>query len=125
MLSAPCMQTVLVRSRIIPYDKDTPMPQIVVLGGGFAGTYAARELGRLCRDDTTVKITLVSRHNYMVFTPLLAEVAGNSIEPRHAVPPLRAFLKHVRFHEGEVRGVDLSARRVTVEHADARRAELP
>jgi len=63
------------------------VPQIVVLGGGFGGATASRELERRFRHTADVSITLVRRHNYMVFTPLLAEVAGNSVEPRHAVPP--------------------------------------
>jgi NADH:ubiquinone reductase (H+-translocating) len=100
------------------------VPQIVVLGGGFAGATAARELERRFRRDPSVQITVVSRHNYMVFTPLLAEVAGNSIEPRHAVPPLRAFLGKARFHQGEVRRVDLDARVVTVEHADGQHDQI-
>jgi NADH dehydrogenase len=96
-----------------------------VLGGGFAGATITRELERHFRRADDVHITLISRHNYMVFTPLLAEVAGNSIEPRHAVPPLRGFLSKARFHEGEVRAVDLGARVVSVEHADGRVVAIP
>jgi NADH:ubiquinone reductase (H+-translocating) len=101
------------------------VPHIVVLGGGFGGATAARELERRFRHAADVSITLVSRHNYMVFTPLLAEVAGNSVEPRHAVPPLRVFLKKARFHAGEIRDIDLRARTITVEHADARQVQIP
>lgn len=101
------------------------MPRIVVLGGGFGGATIACELERRLGRDADVSITLISRHNYMVFTPLLAEVAGNSIEPRHAVPPLRAFLGRARFHQGEIRGADLRARTVEVEHADGRRVQVP
>src|SRR3712207_1684968 len=100
------------------------MPHIVVLGGGFAGTYAVRELERHFRHDQDTTITLINRYNYMVFTPLLAEVAGNSIEARHAVPPLRIFLKKARFHQGEVRDINLQRRHVTVEHADGRQIPI-
>lgn len=100
------------------------MPHIVILGGGFAGTTVARELEKRFRTNDAVSITLISRTNYMVFTPMLAEVAGNSVEPRHATPPLRVFLKKTRFHQGEVRSIDLQGQHVTVEHADSGEAAI-
>lgn len=101
------------------------MPHIVILGGGFAGLTVARRLERRFHRNADVRITLINRQNYMVFTPLLAEVAGNSIEPRHAVPPLRSFLRQAHFHEGEVRGIDLARRQVMVAHSDGRQVTLP
>ena len=101
------------------------MTQIVILGGGFGGTSAARVLDRAFRDDPGVAITLINRENYMTFTPLLAEVVGNTVEGRHAVPPLRAFFHKVRFQVGEVRAVDVAAQRVTVEYFDGRQEQLP
>ncbi|MEP7187564.1 MAG: NAD(P)/FAD-dependent oxidoreductase [Roseiflexaceae bacterium] len=100
------------------------MPHIVILGGGFAGTAVLRHLDRRFRHDSDVAITLISQHNYMVFTPLLAEVAGNSVEPRHAVPPLRAFCHKARFQESTVRGVELQARRVRIEQSDGKQGHL-
>lgn len=93
---------------------------IVVLGSGFAGTFAARHLDRLFRRDPRVDLTLISRNNYMVFTPLLAEVAGNVVEPRHAVPPLRSFLRKAQFCQAEISGVDVQAREVQITYADQR-----
>jgi NADH dehydrogenase len=100
------------------------MPQIVILGGGFAGTAVLQHLDRRFRPDADVQITLISQQNYMVFTPLLAEVAGNSVEPRHAVPPLRAFCHKARFREGTVKELDLRVRRVTVEHPDGEHVHI-
>ena len=100
------------------------MTHIVVLGGGFAGTYAARTLDTIFANDKSVSITLISRNNYMVFTPLLAEVSGNVVEPHHAVPPLRAFLKKARFQMGEVREINFGAQEVVVEHLDGGSATL-
>lgn len=100
------------------------MPHIVILGGGFAGTAALQRLDRRFRHDPDMKITLVSERNYMVFTPLLAEVAGNSVEPRHAVPPLRAFCHKARFQEATVRGVDLGARQVSVMFSRGEQASI-
>lgn len=100
------------------------MTHIVVLGGGFAGTQLTRSLERHFRNDSTIDITLVSRNNYLTFTPLLPEVSGNGIEERHAVPPIRGLLKKARFHAGEVRGIDPNTQKVSVEHADGKIVEL-
>jgi NADH:ubiquinone reductase (H+-translocating) len=62
------------------------MKRIVVLGGGFDGLAATQHLDRTFRDDE-VEIVLVSDTNFVVYTPMLADVAGGTIEPRHAVPP--------------------------------------
>jgi NADH dehydrogenase len=101
------------------------MPQIVILGGGFAGTAALQRLERSFRHAADVKITLISERNYMVFTPLLAEVSGNSVEPRHAVPPLRAFCHTAHFQEATVQGLDLSARQVGVVYSGGEQAAIP
>lgn len=99
--------------------------RIVILGSGFAGTFTVRRLDRLLRKVPQVELTLISRNNYMVFTPLLAEVAGNVVEPRHAVPPLRAFLHKTQFRQAEVTGIDLSAREVQIAYADQRADRVP
>ena len=64
---------------------------ILILGGGFAGLYAARNIQRLM--GKTVDIEIVNRENYFVFQPLLPEVAGGAISAVNAVSPLR-FLTH-------------------------------
>ena len=63
-----------------------------------------------------MQITLVSRDNYSLFTPMLAEVAGGGIEPSHIVNPIRASLKRTEFREGIVRHIDLVNRTVDTEH---------
>ena len=60
---------------------------VLVLGGGFAGSYVARRLGR---DGATI----VNPNNFMLYTPLLPEAAAGSIEPRHVIVPLRAMAPH-------------------------------
>lgn len=84
------------------------MKRIVVLGGGFGGLATAQHLDRTFRHDDNVEITLVSDTNFVVYTPMLADVAGGTIEPRHAVPPLRAFLKKAHFREATVTGLDVA-----------------
>lgn len=92
------------------------MPHVIVLGGGFAGFSAAMELQRRRRSVKNLRITLIDRNNFMLFTPMLPEVATGSVEPRHITQPLRGSMPHVEFELGEVLGVDEAARCVHVRH---------
>ncbi|RME73526.1 MAG: CBS domain-containing protein, partial [Verrucomicrobia bacterium] len=83
-----------------------------ILGGGFAGVYAAQELGRRLGRTRGRSVALISEENYMVFQPMLAEVAGASVSPRHVVNPLRLLCRHVTIFKGRVETVDWAARSV-------------
>lgn len=83
----------------------------LVAGGGFAGSYVARKLGRR-------GATIVSPENFMLFTPLLPEAASGTLEPRHAVVPLRMMCPHADFVLGRVVRHDADARRVQVQTED-------
>src|SRR5581483_990192 len=85
---------------------------ILVLGGGFAGAYVARLLGER-------GATIVSRENFMLYTPMLPEAASGTLEPRHTVVPLRVMCPHAELLLGDVTAVDLEARtaRLTTEAA--------
>ncbi len=86
-------------------------PRIVIVGGGFGGAYCAQALERrLGRGEA--EVVLLDRQNYFVFYPLLAEAGTGSLEPRHAVVSIRAFLKRTRFIMGSVEGIDTRARTV-------------
>ncbi len=98
-------------------------PRIVILGGGFAGAYCAQALLRKLRRDEA-EVTLIDRHNYFVFHPLLIEAGTGSLEPRHAVVPIRDFIKRGRFLMGEVESVDLRGSSVGVRIGDAPPTEL-
>src|SRR3954452_8742591 len=86
-----------------------PTTRIVILGGGFAGLNTALHLKRLLRGDESISVTLVSRDNYFLMTPLLFEAGSGILEPRHAVNPVRPLFGRTgpRFVEAEVLGVDL------------------
>lgn len=92
------------------------MPRVVILGGGFAGLSAARELQRLRARVRGLEIVLVDRNNFMAFTPLLPEAATGSVEARAVTQPLRKMLPHVHVEMGEVLAVDETAKTVTVKH---------
>lgn len=95
--------------------RTTPI-RIVIVGGGFAGLYTALELEHAFVRDDRVEITLVNRDNFLLFTPMLAEVLSGSIEAQHIVSPLRAFLRKVRFRDSEVDAIDLERQVVTASH---------
>lgn len=82
--------------------------RVVVLGGGFGGAYCARTLAR--RLGSRAEILLIDRNNYFVFYPLLIEAGIGSLEPRHVVVPIRAFLPGGGFRMGEALGIDHAAR---------------
>ena len=88
--------------------------RVLILGGGFAGLAAARHLELHLPKDGSIEATLVSRDNYLLFTPMLAEVAAGLIDADHIVTPTRAFLRRVHALQGEVVGVDLEGRRVRI-----------
>jgi NADH dehydrogenase len=81
---------------------------VLVVGGGFAGAYVARELGGR-------GATVVSKENFMLYTPLLPEAASGTLEPRHCVVPLREMCPHAELILGSVTALDLDARTVAVE----------
>src|SRR4051812_46352957 len=87
---------------------------ILILGGGFGGLYTAKNLERTLRADDKVEVTLVSRDNFFVMTPLLFEASSGILDPRHAVASIRTYLKKVNFLQAEIEGIDLDARKVTV-----------
>lgn len=85
---------------------------IIIVGGGFGAMNAAMALDRQFERGLRAEVTLISRNNFFLFTPLLAEVAASVVEPRHAVNPIRRMLSRVRFIEGTVQGLDPVGRTV-------------
>jgi len=90
---------------------------VLIIGGGFAGAYVARLLrGR--------QATIVSRENFMLYTPLLPEAASGTLEPRHTVVPLRVMCPHAELRLGRVESIDLEARTATGEGRTLRWRDL-
>src|SRR4051812_28064753 len=87
--------------------------RVLILGGGFGGIYTALRLEKILRADEA-EITLVSRDNYFLMTPLLFEAGSGILEPRHSVNPIRTMLRRARFVQAEILKVDLDAKSVLV-----------
>lgn len=86
--------------------------RIVIVGGGFAGSYCARALERRLA-PAEAEIVLLDRRNFFAFTPLLVEAGTGALEPRHAVVPIRSFLGRTRFRMMDVQGIDFERRVIT------------
>src|SRR5260370_39173490 len=84
--------------------------RIVIAGGGFAGLYAAMQFDRRLARRADVEVQLISRENYILFTPMLHEVAAGDLFPGDIINPLRRILRHVKVVEADVRTVDLTGR---------------
>ncbi len=97
-----------------PPPPEPPKRRIVILGGGFAGVETAVNLEYVFGADRSVAITVVSDTNALLFTPMLAEVAGSSLEPTHISSPIRTSLRRSQVVRGPVTSVDLAARCVVV-----------
>lgn len=97
-------------------NKGTQPTQILILGGGFGGLYAALELEKTIARDPNVEITLVNKENFFLFTPMLHEVAASDLDITHIVNPIRKLLKRVRLFDGDVESIDLERKRVIVSH---------
>ena len=91
-----------------------PETRILVLGGGFGGLYAALHLDKAFASDPSVEVTLVSRENYTLFTPMLHEVAAGELEMSDIVNPICKMLRRAVFFEAEAHSIDLPNRRVIV-----------
>jgi NADH:quinone reductase (non-electrogenic) len=85
--------------------------RVVIVGGGFGGLYATRELGKA----PEVEVTLIDRRNHHLFQPLLYQVATGSLAPGEIAQPLRSIFrkrKNVTVLLGEAVGIDVEARQI-------------
>jgi NADH dehydrogenase len=92
------------------------VPHVVIIGGGFGGLDAARTLA-----DADVRLTLLDRHNYHLFQPLLYQVATASLSPADIASPIRWVLRrqrNVTVLLANVRDVDVAGKRVLLDEGD-------
>ena len=88
--------------------------RVVIIGGGFGGLYAAKELG-----DANIKLTLIDRRNFHLFQPLLYQVATGGLSPGDIASPLRAVLnrqKNTKVYKSEVIDIDTKSKEVILRY---------
>jgi NADH:ubiquinone reductase (H+-translocating) len=89
---------------------DVNHPTVVILGAGFGGLWATRGFA-----NQPINVVLIDRHNYHTFLPLLYQVGAAELEPEDIAQSLRKIFwkqANVRFHLGEVRGINFAAKAV-------------
>src|SRR3954447_20091443 len=89
-------------------NPESRVPSVVIVGGGFGGLNAARAL-----DGAAVRVTLVDRHNYHLFQPLLYQVATAALSPGDIASPIRWILRRQRNVDvllGDVARIDAANR---------------
>jgi NADH dehydrogenase len=97
-----------------------PDRQVVIVGAGFGGLYAAVYLEKALRRERSARIVLLDKENYHLFLPMLHEITSGGVEPRHVVRPLRPLFRKTRvdFRRAEVRVIDLERRRILTDHGE-------
>ena len=88
--------------------------KIVILGGGFAGVECTRQLESEFGNDPEIELVMISEDNFLLFTPMLPQVASGMIETRHIVLPIRTICKKTKFYEGRIKNIDPYGKLVTI-----------
>src|ERR1700685_2598467 len=100
--------------------------RVPILGGGFCGVCAARWLEKVLAGRDGLEVTLITRENYFLFSPMLPEVAAGELEQKTVVNPLRKLLRRVKSFVGTIEEINLDARHILVSHGfDGHQHELP
>ncbi|HXA49150.1 MAG TPA: NAD(P)/FAD-dependent oxidoreductase [Candidatus Acidoferrum sp.] len=92
--------------------------RILILGGGFAGAYTALQLERRLAGVRDVEIVLAARENFVLFTPMLHEVAASDVAITDVVQPLRKMLRRTRVLIVDIESINLAAKRVHFVRSD-------
>jgi NADH dehydrogenase len=98
------------------------MRRILILGGGFAGAYTALHLEKRLAGVPDIDIVLAARENFLLFTPMLHEVAGGDVAVTDVVQPLRIMLRHTRVLIVDIESIDLPGKRVRILQRDLAQA---
>lgn len=99
-------------------SKTPQLTRILILGGGFAGIQVLKKLQAEFQNDTSIEITLVSKDNFFLFTPMLPEVVSGTIEPIHIATPIRALCNsRTKFYEASTVSIELQNKQVVIMHS--------
>ena len=95
--------------------------KIVVLGGGYGGVECTRKLEEYFKNDDDIEIVLINEDNFLLFTPMLPQVAAGMLATRHIVMPIRTIIKKTTFYEGRVKNIDPHGKIVNLWGTDEKR----
>ena len=98
-------------------------PKVLILGGGFAGVEISRRLEKLLSPEEAT-IQLVSRDNFVLFTPLLHEIASSDLDISTIANPIRRMLGRTQFIAAEVQEIDCDSKNVTIVHGFDRHSHV-
>jgi len=90
------------------------MKRILILGGGFAGVECCLKLESYFANNSDIEITMISEDNFILFTPMLPQVASGTIETRHIVTPIRTLINKTKFYEAKIKHIDPHGKSVTL-----------
>jgi len=88
--------------------------KIVILGSGFAAVECAKKLENEYGNDPEIELVMIGEDNFLLFTPMLPQVASGMIETRHIVFPIRTICKKTKFYEGRIKNIDPYGKLVTI-----------
>ena len=88
--------------------------KILILGSGFAAVECAIQLESKFRKDPEIELVMIGEDNFLLFTPMLPQVASGMIETRHIVLPIRTICKKTKFYEGRIKNIDPYGKLVTL-----------
>lgn len=97
------------------HDNPSPlMKKILIIGGGYGGVGVLNKIQKQFQDDIDISISIISKNNFFLHTPMLPELSTGTIEPRHIATPIRNFCKRARFYQSNVTHINLDKKFVSV-----------
>ena len=88
--------------------------KIVILGSGFAAVECAKKLESEYGNNPEIELVMIGEDNFLLFTPMLPQVASGMIETRHIVFPIRTICRKTKFYEGRIKNIDPYGKLVTL-----------
>ena len=95
-------------------SNSTSIKKILILGGGFGGITALREIEKKFQKEK-VEITIISDENFFLFTPMLPQVVSGLLRPSNITTPIRYFCKKAKFLQAKIDSIDLEQQLVTIQ----------
>lgn len=93
----------------------------MVIGGGYGGVECTRKLEEYFKNDKNIEIVLISEENFLLFTPMLPQVAAGMLATRHIVMPIRTIIHKTTFYEGRIKNIDPHGKVVNLWGTDEKR----